>query len=82
MVTGTGFTLGPNGCTSTIPPAGTCQASVIFTPPSKGKFKGSDWTMKSSMGILGFSAQTEPSWWDFFENIGCSGSKPVYCLEP
>lgn len=38
-VTGTGFSLGTNGCTSTIPSLGTCQVSVTFTPPKKGKFK-------------------------------------------
>jgi hypothetical protein len=38
-VTGTGFTLGTNGCTSTIPSLGTCPVSVTFMPPKKGKFK-------------------------------------------
>ena len=38
-VTGTGFSLGTNGCISTIPPSGSCPVSVVFTPPRKGKFK-------------------------------------------
>ena len=38
-VTGAGFNLGSNGCTSAIPAAGTCPVSVTFKPPSKGKFK-------------------------------------------
>jgi hypothetical protein len=38
-VTGTGFTLGTNLCTTAIAPAGTCTVSVIFTPPRKGKFQ-------------------------------------------
>ena len=38
-VTGTGFSLGANGCTSTISASGTCPVSVNFTPPRKGKFK-------------------------------------------
>jgi len=38
-VTGTGFSLGTNGCTSTIPASGSCPVSVVFMPPRKGKFK-------------------------------------------
>jgi hypothetical protein len=38
-VTGTGFNLGSNGCTGGIPAMGSCPVSVIFAPPSKGKFK-------------------------------------------
>ena len=38
-VTGTGFILDTNECTSAIAPAGTCSVSVIFKPPSTGKFK-------------------------------------------
>jgi hypothetical protein len=43
----------------------------------------SDWTMKSSMvtGVSGTAAETEPQWWDSFENLPCTSSKPVYCLE-
>jgi hypothetical protein len=53
------------------------------TPNATSTETCSDWTMKSSLakGILGFSAQTELGWWDFFENIGCGSPKPVYCLE-
>jgi hypothetical protein len=38
-VTGTGFNLGLNGCTGAIPAMGSCPVSVIFRPPSKGRFK-------------------------------------------
>jgi hypothetical protein len=38
-VTGIGFKLGTNGCTSTIHPKGTCSVSVTFEPPAKGTFK-------------------------------------------
>ncbi len=38
-VTGSGFSLGSNGCANSIAPADSCRISVTFTPPSKGKFK-------------------------------------------
>ncbi len=38
-VTGSGFSLGTNGCANSIAPANSCRVSVTFTPPSKGKFK-------------------------------------------
>jgi hypothetical protein len=54
------------------------------TPNATSAETCSDWTMKSSsvMGIVGFAAETEISWWDYFENLGCTSSRPVFCLEP
>jgi hypothetical protein len=39
-VSGTGFALDSNGCTTTLPAGGSCPVSVTFKPPSKGKFHG------------------------------------------
>ena len=71
-VTGTGFSPGSNGCTSTIHPTGTCQVSVTFKPPSKGKFKGlltfTDAAAKSpqkvklsGVGLIGASLTATPT---------------------
>ena len=40
VVSGTGFALAPFVCPATLLPGGSCQVSVTFMPPSKGKFKG------------------------------------------
>ncbi|MGH8323448.1 MAG: hypothetical protein ACRETD_06570 [Steroidobacteraceae bacterium] len=38
-VDGTGFILSLNGCTGSVPVGSSCPVSVVFQPPSAGKFK-------------------------------------------
>jgi streptogramin lyase len=40
-VSGTGFSLFFNGCTTSLSAGGSCTVSVTFKPPSKGEFHGS-----------------------------------------
>ena len=40
-VSGTGFSLFFNGCTTSLSAGGSCAVSVTFKPPSKGEFRGS-----------------------------------------